>query len=105
MAAENELDRNTIFEKFASIKRMHDEVGKQQTEDYQKRLQKLKDEETNYMARLLSQQQQQVPSRPQQDVSGRAQNSARRDLFLTSKNDSNYSSLSQSQPQQQQQQH
>ncbi|CAF4388674.1 unnamed protein product, partial [Adineta steineri] len=31
------------------------------------------------MARLLSQQQQQqqVPSRPQQDVSGRAQNSAR----------------------------
>jgi hypothetical protein len=26
---------------------MHDEVGKKQTEDYQKRLQKLKEEEVN----------------------------------------------------------
>ncbi|CAF1423179.1 unnamed protein product [Rotaria sordida] len=45
MPSDGELDRNTIFEKFASIKRMHDEVGRKQTEDYQKRLQKLKEEE------------------------------------------------------------
>ncbi|UJR08916.1 hypothetical protein I4U23_013169 [Adineta vaga] len=107
MASENELDRNTIFEKFASIKRMHDEVGRQQTEDYQRRLQKLKEEESNYMTKLLSQQ---IPNPPQQDISGRAQNSARRDLFLTSKNDTNQSNISQSQQyphrqQQQQQQH
>ncbi|CAF3839922.1 unnamed protein product [Rotaria magnacalcarata] len=94
MASDSELDRNAIFEKFASIKRMHDEVGKKQTEDYQKRLQKLKEEESNYMTKLLSQQ---IPNRPQQDVSSRVQNSARRDLFLTSKNGTNQSDASLSQ--------
>ncbi|CAF4850877.1 unnamed protein product [Rotaria sp. Silwood1] len=86
MASDSELDRNAIFEKFASIKRMHDEVGKKQTEDYQKRLQKLKEEESNYMSKLLSQQ---ISTRSQQDESNRVQNSARRDLFLTSKNSIN----------------
>ena len=33
--------------RFASIKRMHVEVSRQQTEDYEKRLQKLKDEEVS----------------------------------------------------------
>jgi hypothetical protein len=28
---------------------MHDEVGRKQTEDYQKRLQKLKEEEVNFV--------------------------------------------------------
>ena len=35
--------------RFASIKRMHDEVGRKQTEDYQKRLQKLKEEEVSFI--------------------------------------------------------
>ncbi|CAF1390440.1 unnamed protein product [Rotaria sordida] len=91
MASDSELDRNTIFEKFASIKRMHDEVGRKQTEDYQKRLQKLKEEESNYMAKLLAQQ---IPNRSQQDVPPiRVENSARRDLFLTSKNGTNQSDV------------
>ncbi|CAF0967302.1 unnamed protein product [Adineta ricciae] len=101
MAAESELDRNAIFEKFASIKRMHDEIGRQQTEDFRKRLEKSKEDENNFMCKLISQQ---VPSRPQQDNSGRAQNSARRDLFLTSKNDTNQSHISQLQQNHHQQQ-
>ncbi len=38
--------------RFASIKRMHDEVGRKQTEDYQKRLQKLKEEEVSFVVKL-----------------------------------------------------
>lgn len=40
--------------RFASIKRMHDEVGKKQTEDYEKRLQKLKEEEVSVYKRFFS---------------------------------------------------
>jgi hypothetical protein len=32
---------------------MHDEVGRQQTEDYQKRLQKLKEEEVSFAEEIL----------------------------------------------------
>lgn len=32
---------------------MHDEVGKKQTEDYQKRLQKLKEEEVSFVIQAL----------------------------------------------------
>ena len=39
--------------RFASIKRMHDEVGRKQTEDYQRRLQKLKEEEVNDLNKYL----------------------------------------------------
>jgi hypothetical protein len=73
MASDGELDRNAILEKyycpicliiiyfvlfiylirFASIKRMHDEVGKKQTEDYQKRLQKLKEEEVSFLVQVF----------------------------------------------------
>ncbi len=38
--------------RFASIKRMHDEVGRKQTEDYQKRLQKLKEEEVSFVVKV-----------------------------------------------------
>jgi hypothetical protein len=32
---------------------MHDEVGKKQTEDYQKRLQKLKEEEVSFVLQIF----------------------------------------------------
>jgi len=32
---------------------MHDEVGRKQTEDYQKRLQKLKEEEVNFVVQMI----------------------------------------------------
>ena len=47
MTTKSELDHNAIFEKFVrgSIKWTHVEVGRKQKEDFQKRLDKLKQEE------------------------------------------------------------
>ena len=143
MATESDLDRNAIFEKsvsssidafderfsfrFASIKRMHVEVGRKQTEDYQKRLDKLKEEEVRRLffnhRSLLSlmilvelhgeitlstsggstdaqSNLRTVDDRPGVVCTGeRTSFRSRRDLFLSSKND--FDPLSVSMPQHQ----
>ncbi|CAF1110470.1 unnamed protein product, partial [Didymodactylos carnosus] len=85
---------------FESLKRWHLETGKRQTDDYEKRMHSLKEEESRYMAKLLFQQTASLHMRVPETsvlhnpVTGgqqpllEKQVSARRDLFLTSKNGS-----------------